>query len=63
MTDENEGLLVGRITIERRMTADDVTDWVTTEDGDGDPLGIAEALGMMRLGEHTLLREQYEEED
>lgn len=52
---ENEGLLVGRITIERRMTDDDVVDYVTTENSQGDDLPVTEALGMMRMAEHTLL--------
>lgn len=52
---ETEGLLVARITIERRMTGDDIVDYVTTEDVNGEDLPVTEALGMMRLAEHTLL--------
>lgn len=52
-----DGFVVGRIIIERRITGDDVVDWVTTDDGQGEEIGIAEALGMLRLAEHTLLHD------
>jgi hypothetical protein len=52
---ENEGLLVARVTIERRMTGDDIVDYVTTENASGEDLPVTEALGMMRMAEHTLL--------
>lgn len=38
----------------------DVVDHVTAETSDGDELGLAEALGMMRLAEDTLIRARSE---
>lgn len=60
---ENNGMLIARITIERRMTEDDVIDYVTTENGQGDDLPVTEALGMMRMAEHTLLTPDDEGDD
>jgi hypothetical protein len=60
---ENEGLLVARVTIERRMTGDDIVDYVTTEDVNGEDLPVTEALGMMRMAEHTLLTPEDDEGD
>lgn len=60
---EHEGMLVGRVTIERRMTDDDVIDWVTTENANGEDLPVTEALGMMRMAEHTLLTPEDEGDD
>jgi hypothetical protein len=62
MSEPNEGLVVARITIERRVTDDDVLDWVTTEDEAGEDLRLTEALGMLRLAEDTLLNERHDDE-
>lgn len=60
---EDEGMLVARITIERRMTDGDIVDYVTTEDVNGEDLPVSEALGMMRMAEHTLLTPEDEGDD
>jgi hypothetical protein len=52
-------MLLARVTITRVLTGDDVIDHVEAEAADGTDLGLAEALGMMRLAEHTLI-ESYE---
>lgn len=64
-TNENARLTVevARIAIVRVMTDDDLTDTITTADGNGDPLGLAEALGMMRLAEDTLIRSRLDTKD
>lgn len=49
------GLLIAQIVISRELAADDVLDHVTAQTADGDPLDLAEALGMLRLAEHTLI--------
>lgn len=59
---DDEGVLLARITITRVLVESDVIDSVTAETNDGDDLGLADALGMMRLAEHTLI-ESYGKED
>lgn len=62
--DEQEtGLVVATITITRTLTSDDLIDRVTAADDEGNELGLAEALGMMRLAEDTLLRARLDDED
>lgn len=59
---EDDGILMARITIERRLTSDDdLVDSVTTEDSSGEDLPLTESLGMMRLAEDTLIRDTMEE--
>lgn len=60
---EHDGILFGRIIIERRATEDDLIDFVEAVDAYGNDLGIAEALGMLRLAEHALLNPVDDEED
>lgn len=55
MSEGNEGIVIARVVIERRLTDDDIVDCVTTEDANGADLPVTEALGMMRMAEHTLL--------
>lgn len=52
-----DGMVLARVIITRVMTTDgeDIIDHVIAEDREGDELGLAEALGMMRLAEHTLI--------
>lgn len=59
MTDDAP--VLARITITRVLTDDDIVDRVTAEASDGTDLGLADALGMMRLAEHTLI-ESYEDQ-
>ena len=54
--DELEGVILSRITVTRVLTGDDIVDHVSAESLDGDDLGLADALGMMRLAEDTLIR-------
>lgn len=53
---DSDGILMSRITIERRLNDDDdIVDQVTTEDNNGDDIPLTEALGMLRMAEDTLL--------
>ena len=54
--DDLEGMEIGRIVILRLMREDDIVDHVSATDNDGDEMPLAEALGMMRLAEDTLIR-------
>lgn len=58
MSDEasDNGMVIARVTITRTLTGDDIIDHVIAEQADGCELGLAEALGMMRLAEDTLIR-------
>ena len=58
MADEFEvdGMVIARVIVTRVMVEDDVVDHVIAVTADGDELGLAEALGMMRLAEDTLIR-------
>lgn len=58
-----EGMVVARVVIERRLTDDDIVDFVTTEDSSGEDLPVTEALGMMRMAEHTLLTPDASDDD
>lgn len=60
---EPEIRILSCIMVSRILTEDgEVVDHVTAETADGDELGLAEALGMMRLAEDTLLRSREREE-
>lgn len=56
MTEDFDGMVIARVTITRVMTGDDIVDHVIAASADGDELGLAEAPGMMRLAEDTLIR-------
>lgn len=61
--DEVEGMVIARVVITRILTEDNVTDHVIAEQADGYELGLAEALGMMRLAEDTLIRARMDEDE
>lgn len=64
MTDsEHDGMVLGRVIITRVLTDDDVIDHVIAQTDDGDEIGLAEALGMMRLAEDTLIRARMGDDD
>lgn len=50
--DKPEGLLIGRIVIEKYATADDIGIWVDTDNGQGDDLALVDALGMLSFAQH-----------
>jgi hypothetical protein len=58
----DDGMVIATVTITRVLTADDVTDHVVASQADGYELGLAEALGMMRLAEDTLIRSRMDDE-
>lgn len=58
-----DSVVVAQITITRSMTGEDLIDAVTAADADGNELGLAEALGMMRLAEDTLIRGRLDDTD
>lgn len=57
------GIETARIAVVRRVTEDDVLDFVEAVDGEGSTLPLTEALGMLRLAEDTLIREAMGEGD
>lgn len=60
---EVDGMILARVIITRAMTDDDIVDHVVAQTEDGYELGLAEALGMMRLAEDTLIRSRMDESD
>jgi hypothetical protein len=61
--DEIDGMVIARVTVTRVMQGDDIVDHVLAATADGDELGLAEALGMMRLAEDTLIRSRMGEDE
>lgn len=59
---DDEGLEVARITITRNIDPDgrDVT-WCQAVDPQGEPLGLVESLGLLRLAEDTVIRQAMDE--
>lgn len=55
MSADDEGVVLARVTVTRYLAGDDVIDSVTAEATDGTDLGLAEALGMLALAQHTLV--------
>lgn len=53
---EFNGLILGRIIITRVLSGNDVVDHVIAVTSDEDEIPLAEALGMLRLAEDTLIR-------
>lgn len=51
----SDALILARVTVTRYLTGGDVIDHVSAESGEGTDLGLAEALGMMALAQHTLV--------
>lgn len=48
--------MVAKIVIAREIAeSGDLIDHVITEDPDGDPIPLTDALGMLRLAEHTII--------
>lgn len=59
-----EGMVIARVVITRTLSDDDdILDHVVAITNDGDELGLAEALGMMRLAEDSLIRSRMDEDD
>jgi hypothetical protein len=47
-----DGLIIGRIVIEKYATEDDIGIWVDTDDGQGDDLALVDVLGMLSFAQH-----------
>lgn len=60
---ESDELILARITITRFLTDNDVVDRVCADAGDGQDLGLADALGMLTLAQHTLVESYSRVED
>lgn len=60
---EPDQMLIAQVVISRVMQGDDIIDHVIAATMDGDELGLAEALGMMRLAEDTLIRARMEPDE
>lgn len=50
------GVLIAEITISRYFMSEHCVDFITAHDGNGETLGITEALGMLRLAEDQVLQ-------
>lgn len=61
-TEHDGRMVLARVVITRFMDEDDIVDHVTAQTTDGYDLGLAEALGMMRLAEDTLIRSRMDDE-
>lgn len=53
-------IVLQQVVITRLLRDDDIVDHVTAQTPDGCEIGLAEALGMMRLAEDTLIRSRLE---
>lgn len=64
MADESDdqAIVIAQVVITRVMRDDDIVDHVIAHTADGDELGLAEALGMMRLAEDTLIRSRLDDD-
>ncbi len=58
-----DGMILGRVVVTRVLTDGDIVDHVIAQSEEGYELGLAEALGMMRLAEDTLIRSRLEDTD
>lgn len=58
-----DGIEIATVTIRRVLSEDDLIDHVIAADGEGNELPLAEALGMMRLAEHTLIESRMSDDD
>lgn len=47
-----DGLLIGRIVIEKYATAENVGIWVEADDGQGDVMALVDVLGMLSFAQH-----------
>lgn len=63
LPDDPSLMVMQQVIITRVMTASDIVDHVLAIDRDGDEVGLAEALGMMRLAEDTLIRSRMGDDD
>ena len=59
----DDGMVIATVTITRVLTDEDIVDHVIATQADGYELGLAEALGMMRLAEDTLIRSRMGDDD
>jgi hypothetical protein len=58
----DDAVVLARVTVTRTLTGSDVIDSVTAEAVDGTELGLADALGMLTLAQHTLVETYAERE-
>lgn len=59
----DDSRVIAQVTITRLLTGDDIIDHVIAASAEGDELGLAEALGMMRLAEDTLIRSRMDDDE
>lgn len=58
----DDHIVLQQVIITRVMRADDIVDHVVAVTAGGDEVGLAEALGMMRLAEDTLIRSRLDDD-
>lgn len=62
LSDDPDTIVLQQVIITRVMRADDIVDHVIAVTAGGDEVGLAEALGMMRLAEDTLIRSRLDDD-
>lgn len=63
LPDDDGQIILQQVIITRIMTGEDIVDHVIACTPDGEEIGLAEALGMMRLAEDTLIRARTDDAD
>lgn len=63
LPDDDGMIVLQQVVITRVMREDDIVDHVIAVNADGSEIGLAEALGMMRLAEDTLIRSRESDDD
>lgn len=64
-TPEREGLLIGRVVIEKYAMTDDIGIWVDADDGQGDELALVDVLGLLAYAQalHASRIVPYDQDD
>lgn len=55
------GVVLARVSVTRVMTDTDTVDVLEAVDGNGDPLELSEALGMLCMAEHTIAHDRLDD--
>lgn len=61
LPDDAAAVVLQQVIVTRVMDGDEIYDHVIAMTRDGEELGLADALGMMRLAEDTLIRSRVDE--
>lgn len=61
MADLPPGVVLARVCVTRVMTDTDTVVVLEAIDGDGNPLALTEALGMLCMAEHTIAHDRLDD--